>query len=163
VGAQEHSQQSLRRNQSHEAALCVDDGEARLAVLGGLPSGVLLVRAGRDDGGISIHELPRRDVRACGQHTLDRDQAEEPPGVRSGSLADGDVGDGVELAPDEPIADRPGAGGGRADRHPGDDVRVDGTGQQRLGGHGRDGHGRSSGRGTASQSAGPAAVGTLRS
>ena len=63
---QEYCDQPVRRNDSHEVAVSVDDSQSRFSMANRAPRGNLLVDARRDNRGSTIHKrfhfarLPRR-------------------------------------------------------------------------------------------------------
>jgi len=104
VFLQQHAKQSVREDQASEPAGGIDDGKARLAVLDGLPCGVLLVGAWHHGRWLAVHHvghpaLGRRGEQALycrqshqvvvGAHRNDGRTVEPPPTHRRENLDDG--------------------------------------------------------------------------
>src|SRR5687768_10555365 len=74
---QEFREQSMRRNDSHEVAVSIDDRQGRFSMANRAPRGDLLVHAGRHHWGTTIHQRFHLRVSRGEQEILDGHDAEE--------------------------------------------------------------------------------------
>src|SRR5688572_5455623 len=74
---QEYREQSVRRNDSHEVAVSIDDSQGGFTLANRAPRGDLLVDAGRHHRGSTIHQRFHLRVGRGEQEILDGHDAEE--------------------------------------------------------------------------------------
>ncbi len=89
-------QQLVRRDQPDEAVVGVDHGQAALVAVHHPAGSELLIGVRRDARRVVVHDLLEAITRAGGQQSLDRDQADEPPGLEHDHILGA-----AELAPRE--------------------------------------------------------------
>jgi len=107
VLGEQHGEQPAGRDEPHEATRVVDDGQAGLTVVDGLPRRLLLVGVRTDDRRVGVHEIANPFVAGRAERRLDGEQAHQAVVV-----ADGDVGDALVAVTDEPGAQLGDRGGG---------------------------------------------------
>ena len=92
---QEGGEHPVWRDEPHEAAVLVDNGNARFAVLDHFQRDRLLIAAGIHRGRVGVHDLGHRRLAGHRQQALDRHQPDQLAAVE-----DRDVVCGRELAAD---------------------------------------------------------------
>ena len=112
VLGEQHRNQPMRGNHSHESTLLVDDRERRLAVLHGTPRGDFLVDTGRHDWRVAVHQRSDRHIGLRAQDIFNRDNTD-----KSAPLADDEVTRALVAAAGEHRSRVARAKRGRRDRH----------------------------------------------